>query len=266
VSALRPASDVHAADWVVQGVRDGGTVGALVPEVFEHYARVFHPASRDHLIGDESIEARWADVASANNRTMHPAAEWGSLTGTWQMDGQPDLWDHPPRVGELPQRLAEHLAEALAPFAERADRRFFGVWEGWGTSSALILFKHGTTEAEQRQAYERANAEIRTQRGFLDSAPTFTLPDRGMHLLEGPLSAVSAFYENWRNPPSLWWPEDRAWCVATDIDLMSTYVGGSADASQALLSNEQIEALPVPVDQSVTWEADTINPLPKPPS
>jgi hypothetical protein len=87
-----------------------------------------------------------------------------------------------------------------------------------------------------------------------------------MHILEGPLSAITAFYEKYRNPPSLWWPDDRAWCVATDIDLMSTYVGGSADAIQAILSNEQIEALTVRADQSVTWEADTINPLPKPPS
>jgi hypothetical protein len=265
---VHAATDVRAANWVVEGVRDDFdcTVGGLVPAVFEHYVRVFHPASRDERLGDESIEVRWADVASANSRTMHPAAEWGSLTGSWQLDGQPDLWDHPPRVGELPQRLAEQLAEALAPFTERADRCFFGVWEGWGTPGALILFKQGTPEAEQRESHESANAEIRTQREFLDCAPTFTLPHRGIQLVEGPLGAISAFYENYRDPPSLWWPEDRAWCVATDIDVMSTYVGGSHDVIQTLLSDERLEVLLVPVDQSVTWEADTINPLPKPPS
>ncbi len=26
--------------------------------------------------------------------------------------------------------------------------------------------------------------------------------------------------------PNLWWPEDRAWFVATEIDLAWTYVGG----------------------------------------
>ncbi|MBA8962566.1 hypothetical protein [Rhodococcus opacus] len=25
--------------------------------------------------------------------------------------------------------------------------------------------------------------------------------------------------------PDLWWPQDRAWFVASDIDLMSTYIG-----------------------------------------
>jgi hypothetical protein len=174
--------------------------------------------------------------------------------------------DQEPRLGRLPQELGERLAQALASSTRRADRCFFAVWDGWAIPSAIILFEQGTPEAEQRQAYEKADAEIRAQSGFLDGAPAFTVPHRAMRLLEGPLRAISAFYENHRDPPSLWWPEDRAWCVATDIDLMSTYVGGSADAIHALLSNEQIEALPVPADQSVAWEADKINPLPRPPS
>jgi hypothetical protein len=53
--------------------------------------------------------------------------------------------------------------------------------------------------------------------------------------------------------------------VATDIDLMTIYVGGSSEAISALLADERLEALRVPVDQPVTWEADTINPLPPPP-
>jgi hypothetical protein len=88
-------------------------------------------------------------------------------------------------------------------------------------------------------------------------APTF---------LEGPLDALADFYEALhRNPPSLWWPGDHAWCVGTGIDLMTTYIGGSPDAIDALLAAEQIEVLAVPVDQSITWEADAINPLPNPP-
>jgi hypothetical protein len=67
------------------------------------------------------------------------------------------------------------------------------------------------------------------------------------------------------NPPSIWWPEDRAWCVGTDIDLMTTYVGGSQAAIDALLADEQLEASAVSDDQPVTWDADTVNPLPDPP-
>jgi hypothetical protein len=86
-----------------------------------------------------------------------------------------------------------------------------------------------------------------------------------MRLLHGPLAAIEGFYEIHRSPPSLWWPEDRAWCVGTDIDLMSTYVGGSKACIDAVLADDRLEGLPVSVDQSVTWAADTINPLPVPP-
>jgi hypothetical protein len=53
--------------------------------------------------------------------------------------------------------------------------------------------------------------------------------------------------------------------VGTDIDLMTTYVGASRTAIDALLADDRLEVLPVPDSQSVTWEADTVNPLPAPP-
>jgi hypothetical protein len=262
MAELRAAADVHDADWVVLGVRgvDASGVGALVPAVFDRYARVFHPASRDG-----GIDVRWADVAAANNRLMHPAAEWGSLTGSWQIESQADLWDCPPSIGTLPERLAERLAETLAPLTRDSLRCKFGVWDGWGEATLMYFVKEGTPEDVPRRAREQAEAKMAAWRAVLNHAPTFLLPDRNMHLLEGSLDSISEFYEDHRNPPGIWWPEDRAWCVATDIDLMSTYVGGSHDAIRAVLDDEQVEALAVPVDQSVTWQADAVNPLPLPP-
>jgi hypothetical protein len=55
-----------------------------------------------------------------------------------------------------------------------------------------------------------------------DSAPS-TGPDawprlHAVHRLGRPGRELSG--------PNPWWPEDRAWCVATEIDLPYTYVGG----------------------------------------
>jgi hypothetical protein len=100
---------------------------------------------------------------------------------------------------------------------------------------------------------------------LLDGAASFGLPARGMSLLEGPLASIEDFYEDFRDPPCLWWPRDRAWCVGSDIDLMTTYVGASRACVEALLADNEIEALSVSVDQRVTWDADEINPLPAPP-
>jgi hypothetical protein len=185
-------TDAGSADWIVQGVRDDYTVGSLVPTVFEDDARVFHPASRDHRIGDESIEVRWADVASANNRTMHPAAEWGSLTGSWQLQEQPEQWNQEPRTGKLPKRLAKNLAELLAGHTRTSDRCPSRTPKQW-VPTLMFLFKDGTSEEvrqrTQEDAQEALEAEVAAWRGLLDVARTFDIPHRTMHLLEGPLEA-----------------------------------------------------------------------------
>lgn len=163
-------------------MRDDSTIACVLPAVFESYARVFHPAMRDNR-----TEVRWADVASANQRTMHPAAEWGSLTGSWQIEGQSDLWNQEPRTGELPERLTERLAETLAPYTRSADRCLFGVWEGWGVLGLILLVREGTSKEQARRAQEAAEAKVAAWRDLLDSAPTLSLSaQRDMHLLEGP--------------------------------------------------------------------------------
>ncbi len=50
----------------------------------------------------------------------------------------------------------------------------------------------------------------------------------------------------------MWWPDDRAWCVASEVDFHSTYVGGSRRLIDGLLGDERIEALEVAVTDGVT--------------
>jgi hypothetical protein len=239
------------------------TVGSIVPAVFDVYARVFHPASQN--AGEDEGDVRWAEVAAANGRVMHRAAEWGSLTGSWQCERQPGVWDDPPSVGRLPFAVATRLARVLAEHTQRQDRCCLGVWDGWGTPILSFGFREGLADEAERRIRQLADAEVAAWSGLLERAPTFTVPGRGMRLLTGSLAALGELYEPHRDPPSLWWPEDRAWYVGTDVDLMTTYVGGSAACINALLDDGQIEALAVPVDQSVTWETDTVNPVPTPP-
>ena len=46
LGGLRLVDNVDAGDWVVAGTHGWSVVHQLVPEVFEAYARVFHPAYR----------------------------------------------------------------------------------------------------------------------------------------------------------------------------------------------------------------------------
>ena len=63
----------------------------------------------------------------------------------------------------------------------------------------------------------------------------------------------------WGYSPSIWWPEDRAWCVTTDVDLFDTFVGGSRECIEAVLGNPDLEALPTAHDAGISMAADTVN-------
>ena len=53
--------------------------------------------------------------------------------------------------------------------------------------------------------------------------------------------------------------DDSPDIVATEIDFVETYVGGSADCINQLLGDPELEAFPVSFDARVDFSADTIN-------
>ncbi|WP_250006820.1 hypothetical protein [Actinoplanes sp. M2I2] len=210
-----------------------------MPAGFAAYARVLHPA---YLGADENaVEVRWATVAAAIGREAHAGMQWVALTGSWDSyysGRQPGLFDQPPSPGSLPTAQARHLVSALERFTTAADDCFFAVWEGIGAPAVPP-----------------------------DRVATLAMPGRTMLVLRGSLSdaaTVSMAQAPFEQSPSLWWPADRAWCVATDIDLVSTYVGASAACIDAILAEPSLEAWPANPDDRVDGESDTRNPTPPP--
>jgi hypothetical protein len=233
-AALSPAPDASAAAWLAQELTWEATAASGVGNHFEAYARVFHPASirvfNDGPLDMATADVTWREVALANGRVMHPAAEWGSIVGSWKLNRQGGSWDGQPTTGSLPLETARSLSIALSRHTTTPEQAWFGVWEGAGAPSG---------------------------------PPIFEIPGRTMLLFGGPVLAP------WLPNPgapngvvNLWWPEDRAWCVSTDIDLMTTYVGGTRACIDAILRRPNLEACEVPPDQSVTITADTLNPDP----
>src|SRR4051812_25653228 len=88
----------------------------------------------------------------------------------------------------------------------------------------------------------------------------WTLPCKGARLLEGPLDAAGELAMSlFPQSPNLFWPDDRAWCVATEIDLDSTYFGGTAALVAEVLADERLEAVPVEVTDPVWADSDDVN-------
>ena len=68
----------------------------------------------------------------------------------------------------------------------------------------------------------------------------------------------------WRESPSLIWPQDRSWFVASEVDFDSTLVGGSRELVDALIAHPGLEAYEVKPETLMTAFSDELNPVPKP--
>lgn len=71
-----------------------------------------------------------------------------------------------------------------------------------------------------------------------------------MLLFDGPLQRVDAIgtqplAAEWlcRRGPQWWWPDDRRWFVATEIDFPWSYVGGPASLIDQLLGDPGLETV-----------------------
>ncbi|MGD6978833.1 MULTISPECIES: hypothetical protein [Citricoccus] len=59
--------------------------------------------------------------------------------------------------------------------------------------------------------------------------------------------------------PSILWPEDRAWVLATDIDFDSTLIAGTAALVEELIQTPGLEVLAVRPDADLTSDGDLLN-------
>ena len=83
--------------------------------------------------------------------------------------------------------------------------------------------------------------------------PRVRLPGRDHLLYAGPAEAITAPADiGHGQTASLAWPEDHAWCIASEIDLAWTYVGGTRALVERLVADERIETLRAAPDDPLT--------------
>ncbi|MCD0448142.1 hypothetical protein LO762_02865 [Actinocorallia sp. API 0066] len=219
-SRLRPLTDMSPGGWIVERTGAFGSgVGALVPAGFEAYARILHPAW-----GAGDVPVRWAEVARWSGGVLHARAQFAALARS--ADGRDRPWQEAPWVGELPLPDREALYGVLRRHTG-SERGLIAFWDG-----------HGAL-------------------GEISEMPRLRLPHRDYLLYEGELEAAVAGVEGLA--PDLWWPADRSWYVAADIDLDSTYLGGTAALVAELVGDPKLEVLQVSFDDPITRDGDQIN-------
>lgn len=228
--------DLSPSEWIRPrlrrwGVREGTPVTSLVPTGFAAYVRVLHPAESSR--GDA---VRWREVAAWSQRTYHPLMQFDRIRVPLEPAIGPPLFDQEPDVGRLSGTLCAALYEVLSAWTSTPDTSWAGIWDGFGQLH----------DAAVRESVSRA--------------PRFSHPHRDYLLARVPPGAICRFQDSpWSLTPSLAWPDDRSWCVATEIDFDSTLVACGEDCAAALLADDRIEALRVPPDGRLDIEGDLLN-------
>ena len=231
-------TDVSPGQWVVDGLdewtvderTDRYRIGLVLPEGFQAYARILHRVEEGEWESGPNRIVRWDTIAEALGVTLQPDTRLRELSQAY-MDafGHRDVYGHEsisdPDEGSLhPEELA-NLVELLAPFTSTPDEVWYCLWAGFGDWG-------GHTRKDRR-------------------VPWVRVPGREYFLYRGPLGRACGFQEmsetrpEHGHSPNIFWPDDRAWCVASEIDLDSTHVGGSRACIDALLDHPVLEAIEV---------------------
>jgi hypothetical protein len=220
-------------------------VTSVVPGGFAAYARVLHPLPDGE---------RWADVAPA---FLGPGAEPYEYPLAEQLVAV---------EGSLDEGAVDALAAVLAP-ASPPGPCHFGLWDGWGWEHPgavglyVVSVDGGPGDARATAEWRRRWAEqMRRVWSFVDACPRSADAGvgRSMLLFDGPLAAVAAIGHDAfgdgdlsRQSPQWWWPADRSWFVATEIDVPWTYVAGPQALVDTVLALPGVDA--VPVSPSARW-------------
>ena len=246
---MSPAQGVDHAQWVIGSMQGQDGVALVVPAGFDAYARVMHP-----LDGGR----RWSTVAPAYlergaNRYQYPFPDEVSWT-----------------EGDMGAALVDVLLDVLGTATGSHQQCHYALWEGWGdlhAGSHSTLYSVGDdlgplaawwrrrAVRRMRALQSRAEAPLYEFVGACAVQPWWG--GRGMLLFDGPIDAVAAIGTPdpfgsglRRRGPQWWWPVDRRWFVATEIDYPWTYVAGPRLLVAAVIQHADVEAVPVQHDDA----------------
>jgi hypothetical protein len=153
----------------------------------------------------------------------------------------------PPEPGNRESAALTALCDVLARHTPPEHDCVFALWDGyaWIQGGASVVFVDRT--APVPPALPQTVLDV----------PRLSLPSRDYLLFTGSLLAAASM--EWHaapecfvpQSPNLFWPHDRSWCVATEIDLDSTVVAGTNELVRAVLAAPGLEAWPVAANDSL---------------
>jgi hypothetical protein len=255
---VTPSDAIENADWIGHRLHpfNAHDVGSVVPTGFAAYARILHPAfTRENPV-------RWTEVAAWSGRVIHPEVQFHALVPAAPGDRLgTEPFVYPPRNGVLPESQVRAMATLLSQHTASKDGCWFCLWDGYGYLNeggvtavrAFYLGSWAGRWARWRHEHLRVSLRmprrrrIRTDRVTPNSARSYLL-------FRGPIRKAAG----WEDGPNLWWPDDRAWCVASEIDLPYTYLGGTKELIEKIVKHPALEALRSDISEGITYDSDGV--------
>ena len=268
-----PLEDLSPAGWLRKElVAFGGGVREVVPTTaYEAIARVLHRG-----VGPDTKPGLWARIAASCGTTLHPLAQYRMLAGLDPRSVAARRWPEStapvPEVGSADRRSLTVLRDVLERHTGTPERCWFALWKGWGgLPDAWHAAPSFALPGRDHHLFAGALADV-VEISVEFECAGIAASGQGAAWL--PLGSATGrpeqppdwaeVAERWRaagslRSPNLWWPDDRTWCVASEIDLDSTLVAGPAALVAELVGHPDLEAFDVAPGDSLQIDGDRVN-------
>ncbi|WP_241989263.1 hypothetical protein [Cryobacterium serini] len=218
---------------------------------------------------------------------MHSEAQYARLLprddGTAAMEIAPDGRRYAaPREGCIDDASLAAASAVLARHTGTPAAGIAAAWEGWGglaSSAGVARFTFeasdglpagvddtgGEDGGDPEPGSGWLSREVATGSRFDlhgKTARHYVLFEVGANDLADsawPERAAWVDQPMWAQSPSIVWPEDHSWVLATEIDFDSTLVAGTTKLIQELVQTAGLEVLSMRTDADLTSDGDRLN-------
>ncbi|MCY4128886.1 MAG: hypothetical protein OXG15_06545 [Gammaproteobacteria bacterium] len=225
-------SELDDAGWAFdqRAPFKASNVASLIPQIFESYARIFHPATQVWR-ADQVHDKTWADIARICGRRAHGLMQWKSIYDP----GKLLFTVNQPIEGTIPYQVSQPLRRLLTSTGD--ERCYLATWVGYGTDY---------------RSYVPPTLRIDTG------------AQREYDLFVGPVTMLDIpFLQYSLQTANVIWAHDRTWWITNDIDLDTTYIGGSKKLVEGLLASDDLEVWPAELEDEIWEGSDKVNVLPE---
>ncbi len=297
------AKNARDARWVQEALRRGdfGRISGVVPLDFEACVAILHPARKcictaDNLEGiragtEQPLPVRWSDVAATSVPVIYGSASQRVLgipmsrptqyrrlhDGGWIVEpigGDNDLiplirigdtWIDGPEEGSFSPDLALPLVGLLRTATNTPAACWFGLWDGFGFLSEAQRAGVSIAAPHRRWLLYRGAVEQLTN-SFHSHGSTPKATGQMPALTNASAVGEAPPAEgSWSQSANLVWPEDRSWCLATEIDAQCTLIAGSGELISAIHDEPGLEVQAVSPDDRLPHLGNVLSPVVQPP-